>query len=267
MCLPRCAGGWNIKNMEVWNKAAVCKLLWAITNKKDKLWVRWVDSYYMRGRDVAGFKCPSTMSWSLKKIFGCWHLIESVGGWQAVVKNGAFSIKLMYQKLNGVHNKVSWRRIVCNNKATPKSLFVLWMALWNRMPTLDRLLQWKIVNVNSCLMCGSAEETVDHLFFKCSISSQVWQKVLALLHFSRPATGFTEEIQWMIKSSKRGSGRHKLLLMFFSECTYTLWLNRNNKLFNNHCKEAVVLFREVVFRVAARAPTDLSDLLTKLSCR
>ncbi|XP_021854227.1 uncharacterized protein [Spinacia oleracea] len=134
------------------------------------------------------------------------------------------------------------------------------------MPTLDRLLEWKVVNANSSLLCGSSEETVDHLFFKCTTSNQVWQKVLQFLHFSRPAARFADELQWMIKSSKRGSGRHKLLLMFFSECIYSMWLNRNDKLYNNHCKGVDVLFKETLFRVVDRAPADLSDFLNELSC-
>ncbi|XP_056697670.1 uncharacterized protein [Spinacia oleracea] len=54
ICLPRSAGGWNIKDMETWNKAAVCKLLWDLTHKKDKMWVRWVDTYYIKGRSITG---------------------------------------------------------------------------------------------------------------------------------------------------------------------------------------------------------------------
>ncbi|XP_057251725.1 uncharacterized protein LOC130591813 [Beta vulgaris subsp. vulgaris] len=45
---PKTAGGWNIINMEVWNKAAMLKLLWAIAFKTDKLWVKWVHSYYIK---------------------------------------------------------------------------------------------------------------------------------------------------------------------------------------------------------------------------
>lgn len=129
MCLPKTAGGWNIKDMEIWNKAAVCKLLWAITHKKDRLWSRWVDGYYMKGRSIADVHCPSTMSWSLKKIIGCQELVTNVGGWSAVEKGGCFSIKLLYRKLCGDHPKVPWRRLLCNNLATAKSIFIMWIAI------------------------------------------------------------------------------------------------------------------------------------------
>lgn len=134
------------------------------------------------------------------------------------------------------------------------------------MPTFDRLLHWKVVVVDTCLLCGLSGESVEHMFFECSVSSHLWQNVLNLLRFGRPAARFTNELSWMIKSSKRGGGRHKLLIMLFAEIIYSMWLNRNDKLFNNHCKTSDVLFRETMFKVAARAPTELSNLLIELSC-
>ncbi|XP_060192448.1 uncharacterized protein LOC132621967 [Lycium barbarum] len=41
MCLPKAAGELNIIDFAKWNKAAICKLLWALSHKKDTLWVQW----------------------------------------------------------------------------------------------------------------------------------------------------------------------------------------------------------------------------------
>lgn len=32
--LPYCAGGLNIVNLKLWNKAAICKLLWSLNKKR-----------------------------------------------------------------------------------------------------------------------------------------------------------------------------------------------------------------------------------------
>lgn len=50
--LPKCGGGWNIINMTAWNKATILKLLWAIEYKRDKLWVKWIHSYYFKRQGV-----------------------------------------------------------------------------------------------------------------------------------------------------------------------------------------------------------------------
>ena len=38
ICLPKVSGGWNVISLGDWNKAAVTKLLWAISQKADSLW-------------------------------------------------------------------------------------------------------------------------------------------------------------------------------------------------------------------------------------
>lgn len=35
--LPKQAGGLNIVGLQSWNRAAICKLLWKITQKKDRI--------------------------------------------------------------------------------------------------------------------------------------------------------------------------------------------------------------------------------------
>ncbi|XP_021855953.1 uncharacterized protein [Spinacia oleracea] len=134
----------------------------------------------------------------------------------------------MYNKLCGVHPKVPWRRKMCNNSATPKSLFILWVAIWKRLPTLDRLMKWGVVTADGCPICSTCTESADHLFFACTFSCRVWQKVLDLLQFKRRPEPFVNELQWVIKSCKRSGSRHKLLGMFFAESVYSIWLNRND---------------------------------------
>ncbi|XP_021857201.2 uncharacterized protein [Spinacia oleracea] len=177
LCLPRSASGWNLKEMSLWNKADVSNLLWALTHKKDKLWCRWVHAYYIKGRSLST-QWPSTISCSLRKILSSYQLIHDVGGWENVCRKSKFSIKLMYQALLGNHEKVTWRRILCNNSATPKSFFITWLTLWNRLPTKDRLLTWKVVTDDQCPLCSKCSESVSHLFFECDYATSIWQKVL-----------------------------------------------------------------------------------------
>ncbi|XP_021845304.2 uncharacterized protein [Spinacia oleracea] len=164
------------------------------------------------------------MSWPLKKILSSVQMIEDVGGWVTVCRNGKFSIKKMYQCLLGDHVKVIWRRIVCNNKASPKSLFITWLALWNRLPTKDRLVAWKITTVEDCPLCTTKKESAAHLFFECDYSAAVWNTILHSLKFTRKASSFDQELAWILKATKRTGDRYKLLVMYFAECLYSIWL-------------------------------------------
>ncbi|CAN4077341.1 unnamed protein product [Withania somnifera] len=39
ICVPKGAGGLNLLNLKVWSQAAICKLLWALSQQKEKLWI------------------------------------------------------------------------------------------------------------------------------------------------------------------------------------------------------------------------------------
>lgn len=142
-----------MKEMSLRNKAAVAKLLWALTHKKDKLWCRWVHTYFIKWRSLSTH-WTSLMSWPLRKILSSNQFIDDVGGWDHVCKKCKFSIKLMYQALLGNHEKVNRRRIVCNNSATPKSRFITWLALWKRLPGKDILMSWNVVTSDFCPPCS-----------------------------------------------------------------------------------------------------------------
>jgi len=62
-CLPKSKGGLGLKNFEAWNKATVAKLVWAISTKKDVLWVKWVHSRYIKEREWWDYTPPHEASW------------------------------------------------------------------------------------------------------------------------------------------------------------------------------------------------------------
>nr|XP_016494043.1 PREDICTED: uncharacterized protein LOC107813308 [Nicotiana tabacum] len=48
VCLPQGAGGLNVLNLVVWNRAAVAKHFWAVAKKKDCLWIKWIHTFYIK---------------------------------------------------------------------------------------------------------------------------------------------------------------------------------------------------------------------------
>ena len=45
VCRPRSEGGLGLLNMAIWNRAAIAKLCWDLTQKEDKLWIKWIHAY------------------------------------------------------------------------------------------------------------------------------------------------------------------------------------------------------------------------------
>lgn len=66
---PVSAGGLNLLALLEWNKATIGKLLWNICQKSNKLWVKWVHTYYIKGQDISDYQPATHCSWVLKAIF------------------------------------------------------------------------------------------------------------------------------------------------------------------------------------------------------
>ncbi|XP_075083357.1 uncharacterized protein LOC142167100 [Nicotiana tabacum] len=67
LCQPKVAGGLNLLDIEAWNKAAVCKLLWNLCKKKDKMWVQWIHIYYKKHNSLWSAE-PKQASWIMQRI-------------------------------------------------------------------------------------------------------------------------------------------------------------------------------------------------------
>ena len=51
LCTPRKQGGLGVKNLNLWNIACIAKLVWAITKKKEHLWIHWIHGRYLREKE------------------------------------------------------------------------------------------------------------------------------------------------------------------------------------------------------------------------
>ncbi|XP_056689712.1 uncharacterized protein [Spinacia oleracea] len=138
LCLPKSCGGWNLKDLTVWNKDAVLKNCWALAFKQDRLWGNGVDQF---------------------------------------VQAGKFRIQKMYKFLHPVGDQVGWKRLICNSHASPKSTFIAWLAVQNRLATKDRLISWQLNIDGTCGLCQLENESLAHLFFSCPYAKDIWRQV------------------------------------------------------------------------------------------
>lgn len=63
VCKPVKCGGLGIKHVRWWNLGLLVKLVWDIALNKERLWIRWVHSYY--SLDI---RASSASSWVWKEI-------------------------------------------------------------------------------------------------------------------------------------------------------------------------------------------------------
>ncbi|KAF8092286.1 hypothetical protein N665_0418s0021 [Sinapis alba] len=148
----------------------------------------------------------------------------------------------------------SWASTVWFKGAVPKQACNMWLANLNRLTTRSRLVSWGM-NINKCCcLCSMDDEDRDHLFLKCSFSSQIWDLVLARLT-PRQATfiSWAELLSWCRISSLQAPETLRKLLCH-GRVIYHIWRQRN-KVFHNN----ITLSPQQVFKLLDR---DIRNTIT-----
>lgn len=78
VCVPKVAGGLGLRNNQMWNKAAIGRYIWAISVKKESLWLKWVHEIYIKNANWWEYKPPVDASWYWKAICSIKELMKSI---------------------------------------------------------------------------------------------------------------------------------------------------------------------------------------------
>ncbi|XP_022040603.1 uncharacterized protein LOC110943155 [Helianthus annuus] len=150
VCLPKSEGGLGIRRIHDSNKALLANHVWSILTKRDSLWVKWVHSYRIKGRNFWELPFRGSMTWGWRKILSIrssirpfiWFLIRDGteanawnDNWCAYsplrdfitprrIHGAGFSMRSSVSDLIDTHNGWKW----------PIAWFDLYPVLINLMP-------------------------------------------------------------------------------------------------------------------------------------
>lgn len=133
------ARGLNIINLKLWNRAAICKLLWRLNRTKNSIWIKWVHGFYIKHNDIYEMKIPMQSSWVIRKIIGAREHLKEIQDGQKWLQQADFSIQKLYSTFIGGLPKVQWAKMMCQNAAPPKCLFITWLLLYGKLATCSYL--------------------------------------------------------------------------------------------------------------------------------
>lgn len=145
--------------------------------------------------------------------------------------NHSYSIGTVYHNLREQGPIVPWTQTVWNKGGIPRHSFLSWLFVLNRCPTRDRIIGWGLQSSPLCLLCNSASESRNHLFFECNFSWGLWGS-LALrcgLSPNRSWDGVMAQLQGQSRRSPKGMPT----LLCWQGCIYWLWSERNARLHRN----------------------------------
>lgn len=114
-----------------------------------------------------------------------------------------FSTSETWNLLRETKPSCNWACGIWFSHSTPKYAFISWLAVLNRLSTLDRISRWSQGVNTTCVLCKSDVESRKHLFFECSYSSEVWEHLVKGILLGS-YTNKWDDILVIISNTKKG---------------------------------------------------------------
>ncbi|KAH1067751.1 hypothetical protein J1N35_032738 [Gossypium stocksii] len=124
--------------------------------------------------------------------------------------------------------KVPWQRLIWFPLHVPKHSLIAWMAILNRQPTRDRLIACGLNIDSSCLLCSSATETRDRIYFEREFSRRLWGLILVLCGITRSIGTWVQELNWAMAYLKGNS-----LIVCILKLVWTAFIHIFGKPYNS----------------------------------
>ncbi|XP_062114171.1 uncharacterized protein LOC133825211 [Humulus lupulus] len=127
VCLPKAYGGLGFRNGLAWNKAIFSKYIWAITERPDLLWVKWINAVYLKGTSFWSYQVSQDSSWYWKKLCKL-REVYTFREIFATGYTGKFHSALLHNS-SLCQQQVGYHRAVWCRLSVPKHRFVLWLSV------------------------------------------------------------------------------------------------------------------------------------------
>lgn len=131
---------------------------------------------------------------------------------------------------------IAWNKLVWRPSHIPSCGFILSLAIWGKLYTIDHLKRMGHVIPNRCV-CKMDDESLDHFFLCCKFWAKVWENTLAKFVLDVTCRTWFDWIEWattIFKGKDLFSQKGRLAL---SAMVHTLWKEHNQRIFKNKAKE------------------------------
>ena len=129
----------------------------------------------------------------------------------------------------GVNNLDSYRYNI------PKTRFILWMLMHERLVTKKRLAKFTPIQNGNCELCEEEEETSQHLFFECKVTKLCLLEIQKWLGWRLKEVSYTKMVRW-IQRARLHVDKKRSLAAVLSALVYWIWRCRNRRYW---CKDSV----------------------------
>ncbi|XP_070057352.1 uncharacterized protein [Nicotiana tomentosiformis] len=121
-----------------------------------------------------------------------------------------------------------------------------------KLITRDRLVRWRVTNDLQCPLCNVKEESIEHLFFKCTYAESIWRKLLQWMGITRQAMERKHEIAWAYCHAKGRSANDEIYRMALAGCVYYVWQERNQRIFRAQQRQQGMIVKLIIQMICGR---------------
>ena len=195
VCRPKKQGGLGFRDIKKWNTAAVGNLVWHIGTNKDDLWVKWMHTIYMKQQNWWDYTAPPGASWVVRKLCKVTEELKRlhIHTWDT---NSQYKINNMYKMMTDEYMCVPREKVIWNRISIPKHKFILWLGVQDRLQTKGRLHNFEVCPDDRCCIYGQEAETIKHLFFECSYSTQILHVLIRWIGINLRRRSLAQWIMW-----------------------------------------------------------------------
>ncbi|XP_012845950.1 PREDICTED: uncharacterized protein LOC105965951 [Erythranthe guttata] len=174
---------------------------------------------------------------------------------------GKITVGRVYDWIRAPSGGPPWGRRIWDHSMTPKHSFILWLAALDRLQTLENVAKFEAVE-KTCEMCGAGNEDREHLFFRCSVSRDVWDRIRVWLGISQRPTTLRAALKWLVKDVKGKSYRSKTRRCALASVVYHIWAARNKRKFDMTEMTATAITRRIQTHVYSAMFMQYPELTT-----
>ncbi|XP_021996030.1 uncharacterized protein LOC110893223 [Helianthus annuus] len=231
VCVPKNEGGLGIRRIGDVNKALMVSHVWSILTNRESLWVAWIHSYRLKGRNFWECKSVPNCCWSWRKLLQLRPLIRSFC-WSKLGNGRDTSV--WYDNWSGISplsSFLSSRTITREGfslQATVADLSSngswLWPAAWrDTYPVLIQLDQvQRDANNQDCLLWKDGDE--------------VWEFIRAKAGMDNVEAKWSAITEWLRQRARSKSADNLVCRLLVAASAYVIWRERNTRFFKNHAR-------------------------------
>ncbi|CAN1815968.1 hypothetical protein LINPERHAP1_LOCUS27616 [Linum perenne] len=141
------------------------------------------------------------------------------------------------------------RDVIWLKGVPPKIQAFSWLVFHGKIASLDNLQKRGFQLANRCVLCSSNLESINHLFLRCEFAERVWNRISSALSIFGPRGENVKSVfmEWkdVICSTSFHGGVRGVLHAFL----WYVWLERNNRIFNERSSGELQVFYRIMFNV------------------